>query len=221
VLVIVPPARVINRPGITTMRLDLEPEDRLEVRGISCTTGTRAAYDLLRLAPGLVEAVVAGDCLLHAGLTDAAAISAYQESHPRRRGLRQLRSALPLLDGAAASPPETRLRLLCREAGLPPLEVNVPLFDLAGNFLGIVDLLEPVAGLGIEYDGAYHRDLQQHTADNHREEKLEGSGLAIMRVTSLDLADEQALVNRIRMSHRTCLSAPRIPPRWTYQRRAA
>jgi hypothetical protein len=32
-----------------------------------------------------------------------------------------------------------------------------------GTFLGIVDLLEPISGLGLEYDGAYHREISQQT----------------------------------------------------------
>jgi hypothetical protein len=111
--------------------------------------------------------------------------------------------------------------MLCRQAGLPPLEVNIPVFDVDGTFLGIVDLLEPVAGLGLEYDGAYHRDLGQHTADNHREEGLERSGLTIVRVTSLDMKNEQTLLGRIRCAHQACLTTTSIAARWTYHRRTA
>jgi hypothetical protein len=221
VLVVVPPESVVNRPGIRTLRAPLSPDDVVERRGIRITSGVRTAYDLLRLAPDLTEAVIAGDCLLHAGLAGVDAISAYESTHPRRRGVRQLREALPLLNGRSASPPESRLRLLCRRAGLPPLEVNAPIFDIDGSFLGIVDLLEPVAGLGLEYDGAYHRDLGQQTVDNHREERLERSGLTVMRITSLDFDDEPALLNRIRAAHRTCISASPARHRWTYRRSAA
>ena len=222
VLLVVPPSRVVNRPGIRTLRATLEPDDVVERDGIRCTGGIRTTYDVLRLAPDLTEAVVAGDCLLHAGLADPDGISAYEVTHPGRRGVRQLRTALPLLNKLAASPPESRLRLLCRRAGLPALEVNAPIFDVDGTFLGIVDLLEPIAGLGLEYDGAYHREIDQHTADNHREEGLERRGLMIIRVTSVDMADEVALISRIRRAHDACISAtPIIPPRWTFYRRAA
>jgi len=174
VLLVVPPRTVVDRPGIRTLRAPLEPQDVVEYHGLRCTSGIRTAYDVLRLAPDLAEAVVAGDCLFHAGLADPELISAYEMAHPRRRGVRQLRAALPLLNKLAASPPESRLRLLCRRAELPPLEVNAPIFDVDGTFLGIVDLLESIAGLGLEYDGAYHREIGQHTADNHREEGLAG-----------------------------------------------
>jgi hypothetical protein len=220
VLAVVPPGKVINRPGIITLRTNLDPDDVVEVHGLRCTSASRTAYDLLRMAKGLTEAVVAGDCLLHAGITTVAAISAYGVGHPGRRGARQLRAALALLDAGAASPPETRLRLLCREAGLPPLLVNVPVFDLHNNFLGIVDLLEPFAGLGLEYDGAHHRELEQHTADNQREEGLEANGLAIVRVTSLDLSDKRPLIARIQDAHRRRLFRDRSAETWTCQPRS-
>jgi hypothetical protein len=221
VLVVVPPGKVVNRPGIVTLRAVLDPDDVVEPQGIRCTSPTRTAYDLLRLADDLTEAVVSGDCLLHSGTTTLAAISAYEVGHPRRRGVRQLRAALALLNAGAASPPETRLRLLCREAGLPSLLVNAPVFDLDGNFLGIVDLLEPFAGLGLEYDGAHHRELGQHTADNRREEALEANGLAVVRVTSLDLSDERATIARIQQAHRRRLFRDRVAETWTCQPRRA
>jgi hypothetical protein len=221
VLVVVPPHRLIRRPGIVTLRASLDPDDVVERQGIRCTSGTRTAYDLLRMAGDLTEAVVAGDCLLHAGITEAGAISAYQAGRSSRRGIRQLRAALPLLDGGAASPPETRLRMLCREAGLPSLLVNVPVFDLDGGFLGIVDLLEPFAGLGLEYDGAQHRELGRHTADNLREEGLELNGLAIVRVTSLDLDDGPGTICRIQDAHRRRLFRDRAAESWTLQPRLA
>jgi hypothetical protein len=222
VLLVIPPRTVVNRPGIRTVRATVEPADVIEWHGLRCTSGVRTAYDVLRLASDLTEAVVAGDCLLHAGLTSLDLISAYEVSHRRRRGIRQLRAALPLLNKLAASPPETRLRLLCRRAGLPPLEVNAPIFDVDGTFLGIVDLLEPIAGLGLEYDGAYHRDLGQHTADNHREEGLERRGLTMIRVTSIDMSDEMSLISRIQRAHLACMTTiPLQPRRWTSHPRAA
>jgi hypothetical protein len=213
--------KVINRPGVRTLRTALDPEDVVEVKGIRCTSGARTAYDMLRLADDLTEAVVAGDCLIRAGITTVAEISAYGVDRPGRRGARQWRAALPLLDPSAASPPETRLRLLCKEAGLPPLLVNVPVYDLDSNFLGIVDLLEPFAGLGLEYDGAHHRELEQHTSDNRREERLEANGLAIVRVTSVDLSDRRATVSRIRAAHRRRLFRDRTAETWTCEVRSA
>lgn len=220
VLLILPPNRVVDRPGLEVMRVELGPDDLTRRRGIACTSGVRTAYDMLRLAPDLAEAVVAGDCLLRAGVTGSAEVLGYAARHPGRRGLRQLRAAIPLLDPAAASPPESRLRMLCRDAGLPPLLVNTPVHDLRGDFIGIPDLLEPLAGLVIEYDGEYHRELAQHAADNAREEQFEAHGLSVVRVTSLDFKDPAGTAERLLDAHaRATVPSPGrrvghpIPPR--------
>ncbi len=106
--------------------------------------------------------------------------------------------------------------MLCRQqAGLAGLLVNVPVYDAAGDFLGIPDLLEPVTGLVIEYDGEQHRDLEQHTADNLREEGFEGAGLAVVRVTSLDLKDPEATSSRISDANQRRLSRNRAADGWT------
>ncbi|MFK4089626.1 endonuclease domain-containing protein [Kribbella sp. NPDC020789] len=221
VLVTIPPNSVVNRAGIRSLRAALDPQDITEVDGVSCTTGLRTAYDLMRFAPDLTEAVVAGDCIVHAGLADPSSIAAYAGAHSRRRGVRRLREALPLLNGRAASPPESRLRMICHAAGLPQLLVNTPVYDLNGKFLGIVDLLEPVAGLSLEYDGEYHSDLTQQTRDNYREESLERCGLTVLRVTALDLRNPSALITRVQEAHRACLVTPLGVRRWFHHPRAA
>ncbi|MFI5734634.1 endonuclease domain-containing protein [Kribbella sp. NPDC051587] len=221
VLVAIPPNSVVNRSGIRSLRAALGSEDVTEVAGIRCTVGVRTAYDLMRFAPDLTEAVVAGDCLIHAGLADPAAIAAYEAAHSRRRGVRQLREAIPLLNGRAASPPESRLRMICRAAGLTQLLVNAPVHDLDGRFLGIVDLLEAVAGLALEYDGEYHWELGQQTRDNHREENLERSGLTVLRVTALDLRNPSGLITRIQAAHSACLASALTSRRWLHHPRVA
>lgn len=216
VLVIVPPERTITRKGITTLRTRLDPADIVAHQGISCTSGVRTAFDILRLAPSLTEAVVAGDCLLRAGLVSPSSLLSYAATQPHRRGLRQLRLAVPQLDSASASPPESRLRMLCHlRTALPPLLVNAMVLSPSGTFLGIPDLLEPTTGLAIEYDGEYHRELRQHTADNLREERLESAGLTVLRVTALDLKDQTATATRITNTYNRRLTRGPITPSWT------
>jgi hypothetical protein len=220
VLLLLPANRVVDRPGIEITRVALEPDDLTTRHGISCTSGTRTAFDLLRRAPDLTEAVVAGDGVVRAGLTTIAKLAVYASGHPRRRGLRQLRAAVPLLEPAAASPPETRLRMLCRQqANLPRLLVNVPVYDAVDRFLGIPDLLEPVTGLVIEYDGEQHRELGQHTADNLREEGFEAAGLGVVRVTSLDLDQPAATASRISAAYQRRLGSNIGVHGWSVGRR--
>jgi hypothetical protein len=219
-LVLLPPTRTLTRPGITAIRTKLEPSDTIERHGISYTRGLRTGFDLLRLAPNLSEAVVAGDCMIRTGLASPRGLIRYAASHPHRRGIRQLRTAVPLLNAAAASPPESRLRMLCHlRTSLPPLLVNVPVYNSADAFLGIPDLLEPSTGLVIEYDGEYHRELTQHTADNLREESFESAGLTVVRVTALDLKDEPATAARLTSAYNRLLARHQTTATWSYASR--
>lgn len=222
VLLVVPGRFQVRRSGIATLRAELGPDDVVTRHTLRCTSGPRTAYDLLRLAPDLTAAVVAGDAVLRAGLVDEPAMLEYALRHRGVRGLCQLRAAVDLLDPAAASPPESRLRMLCHlQTDLPALLVNVPVYDLSGTFLGKPDLLEPVSGLSIEYDGEYHRELTQHTADNLREESLEAAGLAVVRVTSLDLQDEEAVAERISRAYERRLTRDLGQDAWTVAHRPA
>jgi hypothetical protein len=104
-------------------------------------------------------------------------------------------------------------------AGLPRLLVNVPVYDAAGEFLGIPDLLEPTTGLVVEYDGEHHRELAQHTADNLREERFEAAGLAVVPVTALDLRDQPATVERLVAAYERRRTRDPAHDAWTVGRR--
>ena len=102
-------------------------------------------------------------------------------------------------------------------AGLPRPLVNQPVFDLDGNLLGIPDLLDPEAGLIVEFDGKDHRQRRQHQADNVREEKLEVANLTVCRVDSLDLRQPVALTERLRTRHAQGMTRNRSRDRWTLE----
>jgi hypothetical protein len=85
-----------------------------------------------------------------------------------------------------------------RQAGLPRPEVNSPVFDLDGRFLGIPDLLDEEAGLGCEFDGQDPCLRRQHQDDNLREELLEDTNLVGCRVDSLDPRYPAPLRERLR-----------------------
>ncbi len=149
-------------PGIRPFRSDLAPGDVVEVDGAQVTSPVRTAFDLARLAPSLVEAVVALDAVLAALDVDLRAIEAYARARPRWRGRPRARAALDLADGRSASPQETRLRMLwVLEAGLPRPEPNQAVRDRRGHLLGEVDLLDVETGLVAEYDGAHHASADQ------------------------------------------------------------
>jgi hypothetical protein len=117
------PAEILydnRRPprGLSTWS-DQVAEDEIEtVRGMAVTTPARTALDLARHRP-LDVAVAEIDALARAARLKAADIELLAERFKGRRGIREARVALDLVDPGAESPQETRVRLLLIRAGFP------------------------------------------------------------------------------------------------------
>lgn len=224
-LVHCPPGTQLRRREIVqTFRGLLHPDEVLELEGTTVTTMARAAFDEARIAPSVEEATVVLDAAVSfvngRPHTTLGAVSRVLDSHFKVRGIVQARAAWSLATPRAASPWETRTRFRARDADLTGLLVNVPVFGPSGDLLGIVDLIDPESGLVIESDGGQHRELENHTEDNRREERLENHGCVVARLTVLDHRDRWACVARQRAAHLQALSRPRgtwtldQPPWW-------
>ena len=116
------------------------------------------------------------------------------------RGLRRLRAALPLVDGGAASPKETWLRLILIDAGLPIPATQIPVVD--GYWpVAFLDLGWEQFKVAAEYDGDHHRtDRRQYAKDQRRLRKLEQLGWLVVRVIAEDKPDD--IVRRVRAALR-------------------
>ncbi len=209
-----------RRSVVEPCRAEVWDHEITDFAGVRVTTMARAVYDEMRLAPTLRHAVVALDLAISrvskSPRTSLSAVASVVASHHKTRGIVQARRALALGSERSASPLETRTRLVAHlDADVAGLSVNAPIFDRFGNLLGIADLLDEDSGLVIETDGAHHREAQNHTDDNVREEKFERSGLVVVRVTSLDLRDVPRLAHRIVMGRRDARAAVRRD--WTLQ----
>lgn len=199
------------------------------VHGLPVTTALRATIDGTRQASNLVEAVVFLDMVGHVLDLDLVRLARWSHRHPGRRGVERLRQATRWCDLRSASPWESRLRMFYRlQAGLPRPEVNVPVFDLDGRFLGIPDLLDVAAGLAVEFDGMDHRGRRQHRDDNVREEGFENVNLVVSRVDSLDFRYVVVLRERLQAAYRRGLARDRrrdrfttVEPEWWRRRRAS
>ncbi|MBB6628349.1 hypothetical protein H5V45_13565 [Nocardioides sp. KIGAM211] len=203
-----------NIRGDRQVRLVREPltsEEVMRRYGIPCCAVERAVFDAVRLAPDDREAVVVLDMAAAAVLTSVTRMRVYVGAHPRRRRIARARLALALASEHSRSPNETRLRLVwVLDAGLPAdVLVNCPVHDKWGRLLGIADLLDPVAGLAVEFDGADHRGAGRHTRDVAKDEAFRDSGLEVARVTGLDLADRPHVVRRLLAAHARATSRPR------------
>lgn len=211
-----PLAQIRRAPGGDVSRERLLANELVLVHGVQCTRLRRALFDAMRMAPDVREAVVAMDMAAAAELVSISQMVAYVEAHPGWEGVQQVRDALVLADENSRSPSETRMRLVWQlDAGFPRPLVNQPVFDLDGNLLGIADLLDPVAGVVGEYDGADHRKALRHSKDVAREDRFRRRDLEYFKVTGPDMLSTPVVTDRMASSRsRAKWLAPADRP-WT------
>jgi hypothetical protein len=111
------------------------------------------------------------------------------------RGAPGLRAALEQARDRVRSRPETLLRLLCTDAGLP---APVPNLEVLGG-TAVIDLAWPEFWLGVEYQGRWHDATPaQRARDAARRERLVDEGWTMVEVRAVDLfATPHALVARL------------------------
>ena len=190
------------RPGLRPSEGVLRPGEIKSLDGYDVTSMARAAYDEMRIAPGVREAVVVLDMATSStsGVphTTIDAVLAVMDTHRKTRGIVRVRRALPLGDSRSASPWETRTRLVAQlDAGIMRIRVNVPVFGAGGALIGVADLFDPETGLVVETDGSDHHDPVQHASDNAREEKFERAGAVVCRISPADHQDRWSIVGRV------------------------
>jgi len=173
-----------RRAGAYVRRAALAGEEIVLRRDLPTTSALRTIVDLCGRDP-LTEGVVAADMALHARLVAVADLRTHAAEHPRAKGIARLRRVVDLAEPKADSAMETRLRMLLVLAGLPTPEVQVPIKDDQGRFLGRPDLFYRHQRLAIEYDGGNHRD--RLVDDNRRQNGLVGAGFRLLRFTAADV----------------------------------
>jgi hypothetical protein len=172
--------------GVWTRRDALLVGEVQTIAGRVVTTPERTAFDIGRRDPRHA-AVARLDALVRATnfkLDDVAGVAV---RHPGARGLRQLETALDLVDPGAQSPRESYLRLLIVDAGLPRPQTQIPVLGADGVAFAYLDLGWEDYMVAVEYDGDQHRvDRRQYVKDIRRLESLERMGWVIVRVVAED-----------------------------------
>ena len=171
-------------PGIVVHADALACGETQIVHGMAVTTPARTAFDLgRRLA--MDDGVLRIDALMNAtGVTvdDVEAVVAW---HPGVRGLRRLREVLALVDGGAESPYESKTRLLLMQAGFPPPETQIQVFDEHGSVFARLDMGWRQWRVGVDFEGAHHwSDPRQRSRDIERFARLPELGWHDVRLTS-------------------------------------
>jgi hypothetical protein len=154
------------------------------------TTPERTAFDLGR---HLLrdEAIAKLDALMYATSFAVEDVLLLAKRYPGARGLRSLRRALPLVDGGAASPQETRLRLLFIDAGLPRPTTQIPVVENNGRLLRMLDMGWEHFMVAAEYDGDLHRtNRRKYVMDLRVLPKIERMGWQVIRVIKEDRDDD-------------------------------
>ncbi|HZJ40470.1 MAG TPA: hypothetical protein VFD20_05940, partial [Demequina sp.] len=158
---------------------------------------------------GFYDLVAAGDYLVSGRIIDGgreaplatiAELRAGVTRHFGRRGAKNLREAIGLVRTGVDSRPETWLRLILVDDGLPEPVVNEAVLDAEGRRLGKPDLAYPWARLLFEYEGDEHRiSRERFRGDITRRETFEADRWRVIRVVPDDVfTNRRAFLLRVR-----------------------
>ena len=202
--------------GIEVSEERLSPADLIWDDGLWLTTAVRSVCFEMRYARSVRHAVQIFDMAAYADLVSRDELVDFVLAHPGWTGIPQCRDAVPFVDENSWSPMETEMRLTwVIEAGLPQPLSNVPVFDRAGRHIGTPDLLDPVAGVVGEYDGALHLAGDQRVRDVRREEAFRGVGLECFRMLSDDLSGRHQMAQRMIRARQRARWLPESTRPWT------
>lgn len=179
-----------NRRGRAPRRIDahrddsLTPGDTGSIRGIPCTSLPRTLLDLAAVVPvwDLRRAISEAEVLR---VLDHGAVRALIRRSRGRRGVARLRMLMDDIHPetrCTRSEMERRFLGMCKRAGLPQPEVNVPL--RIGGRRTVPDFLWRDAGLVVEADSRrYHDTDSAFQTDRRREQRLQLAGWRVTRCT--------------------------------------
>lgn len=195
-----PQAAVCRRTGVRTHRARLAPDDLDTCHGQPVTSLARTFVDLARTC-AYEELVAVGDVVLRR--SNRADLEAAVARAGRRKGVCLAREALLVLDAGAASPGETRCRLLLHGAGFPDLRHAVTIRDEAGGWLAEADLGDARARVAVQYDGEHHLQGSpaQRAADIARDELARVAGWEVVVLTARDLQLPHLAVHKVRAAY--------------------
>lgn len=164
--------------------------DEFTSSGIPIATPARTAFDLGRYLDR-DQAIARMDALMRARPFSEEEVLLMAKRYRGARGVKLLKEALPLVDGGAASPRETWLRLLYIDARLPRPTTQIPIFDHNGVLLRTVDMGWEKFKVVAEYDGEQHQTSRaQYVKDQRVIPMIERLGWIVLRVIKEDLRDD-------------------------------
>lgn len=162
------------------------PAEVIGVNGLRVTTVRRTLADVALELPRTHTLCVL-DAALSSRKVSSSEVAQLSEDCAGRPGVRRLRELLPLADGRSQSPLETRIRLLCIDAGIPPHDLQYPIRDRWGQLLGFGDLAwwrGRARPLVVEADGVEpHSRPEALFRDRHRANDFTLADVDMVRFT--------------------------------------
>jgi hypothetical protein len=173
-----------RRQGVAGRSGVLEQRDVCLRRGLSVTSPVRTAADLARLLRR-PDALASLDALLQMPGLHVGVVLAELDRFAGYRGVVQARELAAIADRRSESPMESRTRLRALDAGFPPFEPQVEVFDGQGAFVARLDLGRRAERKAVEYDGDdAHGSSAQQARDRGRRRRIERCGWAMAVVTA-------------------------------------
>jgi hypothetical protein len=192
--------KIIPRTGNPSVHSYTIPVEHLRRIGGRCVVTPERLFLELAAALSRIDLIIGGDQILRKELTTPEALERFLRASPRRRGVRKARAAVPLLEKNTCSPPESRLRMLLIDAGLPRPVANQDIVNHWGVLLATPDLAYPQWKIAIQYEGSHHQeDHRQYSFDIERDGRLIDDGWIVIRVNKEGLFNPPHLViDRVR-----------------------
>lgn len=177
-------------------RATLRDLDVTEIGGVPVTSIPRTLVDVGRCA-STGCAVAAIDAALHRGVVGPAAIEDVLCACWNWPRIRRAVRAVDRADGLAESPLESISRLVISWLGLPNPQLQTPLHDDLGMFIGRADFYWPNEGVVGEADGRAKYDSRAVLLEEkRRQESLEALGLVVVRWDWSDVTQRRQLLSQ-------------------------
>jgi hypothetical protein len=184
-----------RRKGVAGHRLRIRDGDLIEIDGLRLTSVARTWVDLGSVLP-IDDVVVAGDAIVseHARsfgppkvvMVPLGELRDFVDNANGIHGVRKARIALDLLRVGVDSPPETKLRLLLDDAGLPEFTPNCRVDDAVRRPVW-TDLGCERFRTCIEYDGLHHLAPEQQALDAYRDQRVAEAGWRQVKINRIDM----------------------------------
>jgi hypothetical protein len=189
-----------SRTDVVEHRAVLRPGDVVMTSWGPATSPSRTAVDLARglgtrhLTHGARVAWV--DALLHAARLPVAEARRGVTAAVGLHGLRGARHVLADAADGVHSPKETELRLLVIGGGFPRPLTQCPVM-LDGRVIARLDLGWEQYRVGLEYDGAVHRERDRHSKDLDRHNGIRVAEWTVLQVDARLLSRPDRLLDRL------------------------